>query len=412
MTAMVGADPEELDSLAAAFEHAATEITRIEWVGSSRLFLAGWVGADVDDVRLRWNTGCRPGMRAAAESIRQAATHLRQEAEQQRRASDAGNGPWIDLKAILWGLSAGAFIGGAVQEIARAAQAGENSLRDTVGDALRQGLLTAYDIGVRMPVLGEILEGTASATPVRSVLTRTPTTLEASTIYDNMAKVYEGQGQIEVQTVLGADGRERYVVYIPGTQQWLPGSNNPADVMSDIEVGTSYDDSVLSHAVAQAMRNAGIPEGAQVVLAGHSLGGLTAVQMSRDPAISSQYDIAGVFTAGAGTDITPPPMGVQFQALRHHNDVVSYLGISNQAPSLWPGQQEHWSMGPVTGFSSSHDISGYQVDAKNLQASGAFAGAEQALPGFFGLGAVVVQSQGFQAEKLSILGSAESGGKQ
>jgi hypothetical protein len=409
---MVGADPEELEGLAVAFDHAATEITRIEWVGSSRLFLAGWVGADVDDVRLRWNTGCRPGMRAAAESIRQAATHLRQEAEQQRRASDAGNGPWIDLKAILWGLSAGAFIGGAVQEIAKAARAGENSLRDTVGDALRQGLLTAYDIGVRMPVLGEILEGTASATPVQSVLTRTPTTLEASTIYDNMAKVYERQGQIEVQTVLGADGQERYVVYIPGTQQWLPGSNNPADVMSDIEVGTSYDDSVLSHAVAQAMQNAGIPEGAQVVLAGHSLGGLTAVQMSRDPAISSQYDIAGVFTAGAGTDITPPPMGVQFQALRHHNDVVSYLGVSNQASSLWPGQQEHWSMGPVTGFSSSHDISGYQVDAKNLQVSGAFAGAEQALPGFFGPGAVVVQSQGFQAEKLSILGSAESGRKQ
>ena len=406
---MVGADPEELDGLAAAFEHAVTEMTRIEWVASSRLFLAGWVGADVDDVRLRWNTGCRPGMRAAADSLRRAATLLRQEAEQQRQASDAGNGPWINLAAIIWGAAAG-VLGGVVKEVAKTAQSGEATLLDTLGAAFDRGLLTAYDIGVRMPLIGEVLESTASARPVASVLDNTPRTLETSTIYDNMARVYEGPGHIEVQTVLGADGQERYVVYIPGTQEWTPGSNNPADVMSDVEVGLSYDDSVLSHAVQRAMENAGVPEGAQVVLAGHSLGGLTAVQMSRDPFFASQYDVAGVFTAGAGTDITPPPSGVQFQALRHHNDAVSYLGMSNQIPSPFPGQQEHWSMGPMTSPTSSHDIPGYLADAGRLQASGAFAGTEQALPGYFGPGATVVQSQGFEAEKLGFLGGGNGVG--
>jgi hypothetical protein len=49
-------------------------------------------------------------------------------------------------------------------------------------------------------------------------------------------------------------------------------------------------------------------------------------------------------------------------------------------------------------------MSGYQVEAQTLQDVGAFDGTQNALPGFFGAGSVVVDSEGFEARKLTFIG--------
>ncbi|HEY7813189.1 MAG TPA: hypothetical protein VIC62_08135 [Nakamurella sp.] len=440
---MIGADPDELDRLAAAFDHASAEARQIEWLAGSRLFLAGWLGADIDDIRFRWNNACRPGMRHCVESLQQAAHQVREQADQQRRASDAGwyyarsIGDSRGLGDILRDAWDGAINGGrsildaighatgdlfvsigdlvhdgasaagrAVGEFGRDVAAATGLVFDkVVKPALEGDLLQLYDLAAGLPGIGELVEQTAGVVSADSEVGGVGRGLDVSQVYDNISANYGGSGHVEVQTVQGTDGQLRYVVYIPGTQAWLPGTNNPADIMSDIEVGGFYDDTPLSVAVEKAMVVAGVPDGAQVVLAGHSLGGLTAVQLSRDSDFASRYDVAGVFTAGAGTDSTPPPAGVQFYALRHVNDSVSLLGFSQPFEANRPGQHENWSIGPG-GLNpvETHDMSGYQADAQALQDAGAFDGTQHALPGFFGAGSVVVDSQGFEARKLTFVG--------
>lgn len=492
---MVGADLNELAGLANSFDHAARELERIEWMANSRLFLAGWWGADIDELRERWTHGGQRGLRISSTELKNAAHQIRAEAEQQRRASDAGwyyarslvesrglSDRWRDFigegesllgflaaapgsfastiisftstaltsgvhgiiavaasvkDIVLWvggvtlrtALWAGAAIYGSTMTVVHQAasigvwavdrisdgadwigqkviEAATGELLDSVAVA-QVVALVAFDVLAFMPGIGEYVEQMSSATPSPSVLDQAPggdRHLSVAEIYQNLATIGEASGQIEVQTIRGADGIDRYVVYIPGTQNWLPGSNNPADVMSDIEIefGYDYPDSALSHSVEQAMIKAGVPPGAEVVLAGHSLGGLTAVQMSRDPHFNSQYDVRGVLTAGAGTDSTPTPPGVTFVALRHYDDPVSLLGFSE--PFVNGDQRsEHWSQGPAPTLQSpwaEHLMPGYVQDAERLAGQGEFKDESRALRDFVGPGATVVDSQGFQARKL------------
>lgn len=461
---MIGADLAEMEHFASVLDQAAGEAERVEWVASTRLFIAEWLGADIDGIRFRWNSGCRQGLRRTTESLHEAARDIRQNAEQQRRASDAGffyarsidaNRGLVDILKDWWnntvdgaqsilrtigkatgnllvGLGtliadgastvervaaeigqdaaeAAHWLGEGVAEVATWAggvvEQASRSMGGVLKWAIERQVLSTYDQLAALPLVGELFEQTAGVVPADPLVGGVGHGLDVSQIYDNLAANYGGPSHIEVQTVQAADGQLRYVVYIPGTQEWLPGSNNPADVMSDIEVGGFYDDTPLSIAVERAIKEAGVPEGAQLVLAGHSLGGLTAVQMSRDSSFASHYQVEGVFTAGAGTDLTTPPAEVQFEALRHYNDAVSWLGDSEPIFTGGPGQQEHWSWGPsVWSPLDNHNMPGYQADAQRLQDSGAFDATENSLAGFFGPGSTVISSQGFEARKLPFIG--------
>ncbi|GAA4846739.1 hypothetical protein GCM10023221_26780 [Luteimicrobium xylanilyticum] len=111
-----------------------------------------------------------------------------------------------------------------------------------------------------------------------------------------------GDGVLAVQRI--GDGPDaRYVVLLPGTQDWnVVGDGagdfaNPRDLTSDLDlVGGRASD--YTDEVAEVLRRV-VPEGASVVVVGHSLGGIAATRVVTNPALRRRYRFTGLVTAGA-----------------------------------------------------------------------------------------------------------------
>ncbi|UXM91459.1 PE-PPE domain-containing protein [Paenarthrobacter sp. JL.01a] len=135
-----------------------------------------------------------------------------------------------------------------------------------------------------------------------------------------LEKVYDANdGEIEV-IEFDNNGSSSWMVLIPGTQPHTP-SSNPFDIQGIGEaVGFGSEDVVP--AVAQALREAGAETGDPVVAVGHSQGGVHAMNLSRNKAFLSEFDLKFVLTAGAPVgDITPEP-GISSLHLEHVQDWV------------------------------------------------------------------------------------------
>ncbi|WP_344043059.1 hypothetical protein, partial [Nocardioides panacihumi] len=137
-------------------------------------------------------------------------------------------------------------------------------------------------------------------------------------------------GAIEVQTITGAGGGRRHVVYLPGVEEWnVPGSGTDvrdlgAAVSLSAGVQTAYGAGVL-----EALHEAGVGPGEQVLLVGHSEGGMQSVQLA---ARDSPYDITRVVTLGSPIVPADVPPDVEILALEHEGDPVPLLD-AGAAPS-------------------------------------------------------------------------------
>ncbi|MEP7019880.1 MAG: Mbeg1-like protein [Pseudonocardiales bacterium] len=134
-------------------------------------------------------------------------------------------------------------------------------------------------------------------------------------------------GEIDVRILTGADGTRRVIVDIPGTKTWDP--RDRADITGPITnvralVGlpTAYERGVL-----QAMQRAGVKPTDDVMLVGHSEGGMIAVEAALSCAKSGQFRVSHIVTAGAplGLTVAKLPGSVQVLALENHNDIVAHL---------------------------------------------------------------------------------------
>jgi PGAP1-like protein len=134
-------------------------------------------------------------------------------------------------------------------------------------------------------------------------------------------------GEIDVRIITGADGTRRAIVDIPGTKTWDPA--DVADVTGPVTnmralVGapTTYEKGVL-----QAMQRAGVRPTDDVMLVGHSEGGMVAVQAALSCAKSGRFRVRHVVTAGApiGLTVAKLPSSVQVLAVENHNDIVAHL---------------------------------------------------------------------------------------
>lgn len=87
----VGADPEELDRLAALFRQEAADMREVASSSSWAIMISAWTGNHIEQLRERWKRESRPAILGAAEQLEQLALDLARNAEQQRRASLQGS---------------------------------------------------------------------------------------------------------------------------------------------------------------------------------------------------------------------------------------------------------------------------------------------------------------------------------
>ena len=111
----------------------------------------------------------------------------------------------------------------------------------------------------------------------------------------------------------------RYVVQIPGTQQWDPLSGtDPSDLTTNLELSDDGHAEIMD-AVLLAMKD--IPEGAQVMFMGHSQGGIVAAALAAD-AQTAKYDVRGVLTYGSPVGRIDIPEGIKVLSVEHLQDPV------------------------------------------------------------------------------------------
>ncbi|RZS91741.1 hypothetical protein EV189_0988 [Motilibacter rhizosphaerae] len=174
----------------------------------------------------------------------------------------------------------------------------------------------------------------------------------------------DADGSVGVVRVHGRDGVDRWVVELPGTASWSPRpGSDPRDLAGDLALvggGTS----AYAAAVVAALDQAGVPAGAPLLLAGHSLGGLAAVALASDPAVRARWSVRCVITAGSPLGRRSAPPGVEVLAVEDREDLVPALdGRANRdSPGLVTatfGRQT----GSVVG---NHDLAAYARAADAL----------------------------------------------
>lgn len=134
-------------------------------------------------------------------------------------------------------------------------------------------------------------------------------------------------GEIDVRILTRADGSRAVVVDIPGTKSWDPLPNGDitslaTNVRAVAGRRTSYEQGVLT-----AMQRAGVTPGDDVMLVGHSEGGMVAVRTAVDATTSGRFHVTHVVTAGSPIAAVVPhvPRHVQVLAIENAGDVVPHL---------------------------------------------------------------------------------------
>jgi hypothetical protein len=139
-------------------------------------------------------------------------------------------------------------------------------------------------------------------------------------------------GTVDVRLLTLPDGTRRAIVDITGTKSWTPLPTRDVTSLSTngralVGERTAYEQGVLA-----AMRQAGVRQSDDVMLIGHSEGGMVAVTTARDTAASGEFNVTHIITAGAplGLTVGTLPSRIQVLALENARDVVPHLdGVAN-----------------------------------------------------------------------------------
>lgn len=149
------------------------------------------------------------------------------------------------------------------------------------------------------------------------------------------------QSVVDVKKIRVGD-EYRWVVSLPSTQDWnIPtdaGATN--DLNSNVALMT-MDNELLrtqyERAVYQAMQDAGVPDGAEVVWTGFSQGGIMAANLAEN----SPYSTVGVVTNGSPTGTFDLDPDIPVYSFQHATDPVPHLDTVIGANGSSPHPNHH-----------------------------------------------------------------------
>ncbi|TAM93506.1 MAG: hypothetical protein EPN43_00625 [Jatrophihabitans sp.] len=132
-------------------------------------------------------------------------------------------------------------------------------------------------------------------------------------------------GAIDVRILTGADGTRRVIVDITGTKSLTVGTGDVADMTTNARALVGRDCS-YEQGVFTALRQAGIGPADDIMLVGHSQGGMIAVDAARDAAARG-YSVTHVVTVGSPVAVTvgTVPATIAVLALENRRDLVPHL---------------------------------------------------------------------------------------
>jgi len=132
-------------------------------------------------------------------------------------------------------------------------------------------------------------------------------------------------GRILIQTVEGPDSVERYVVLAPGMRMGKPDNDSPADLLgafsATVRISGPY-----SRALALAIADYGIPEGADLALIGHSAGGAAILSLAEDARFCARYNVTHLVAIGSPIDFKRPANQATWVAsVTNQHDIIPTL---------------------------------------------------------------------------------------
>lgn len=267
--AMYGADSDALDRLSEQVAAAAQTLAHGSTLLRHRLYNSAWVGQDAVSFQREWDTQHRTTIRETVGFLNNAAQQLKDQARAQREASA--------------GLSGGATNSFSANPVTGT----ESSARSTVAAILK-------DLAEGRPPNGTFEIRQLSDGRYIVILPG---------VQDLTKGIDEGADAAKRDALQGAaigGGFGAAVGAVSGfvgtaAGEWMAPSGTNRDMSNAIPnhlLGTA---NPYSAAVKQALHDAGVPPGAEIMLVGHSYGAMTAVDLAADKSFNQTSGAAGTY---------------------------------------------------------------------------------------------------------------------
>ena len=172
------------------------------------------------------------------------------------------------------------------------------------------------------------------------------------------------------------------IVYMPGTKKWSPvAGGNPLDLTSNVHAIASQSKSASSsstaaaasstaaseRAVLAALRSARVGAGDEVMLVGHSQGGIIAANIASG---RHEFKVAGILTFGSPIALAEVNSETKVLALEHTNDPVPTLDTGpNPQRANWVTVKEAYPLARGESPVAVHDLKGYLKLASEVDAN-------------------------------------------
>lgn len=206
----------------------------------------------------------------------------------------------------------------------------ENPLNDDFSWVALSGGVPTTDpfLGLPSSLFGYLNRGRGRAerTEPDPILAKVLTTSRNDIVsYINDIGALGNHGLVLLRRVECVDGQVRYVLLLPGTGFVLPRNGTPQDVIGAFD-GLLRSDTTYTRAARQLLRRAEVPDGAELMFVGHSLGGLTAMNLAMDVELASTHRITHVVTLGSPIDgKRPADHTTRVISLVNKHDVIATL---------------------------------------------------------------------------------------